>query len=172
MWLGGEMDGWMWSLLLESLCDLQHSVCKMAGWVKRGHPCQWSWVVCTNQCEAKTGSLAFCPNPPAVGLNAVCGWMPAEGEVHTKIWAGRLFMRHETKWSLLFLQFKRLMGTQWRPTHRQGAPFYAHTFLPTKNRTQPTNVYEVSSVCETLDWDGCLLNKSQWTINKILAKWI
>lgn len=30
MWMGGEMDGWIWTLLSESLCDPQHPFCKTA----------------------------------------------------------------------------------------------------------------------------------------------
>lgn len=30
MWIDGEMDGWIWTRLPESLCDPQHPFCKMA----------------------------------------------------------------------------------------------------------------------------------------------
>ena len=139
----------------------------MAGWVQRGHPCQGNWAL-----WGQGWSLA-CPDPLAVDLSAVWGWMPAAGEGHPTIRAGRWSARLKMKCVLTFQA--ELQSSWWGPSRDQPInrePCDAHPLLTEKRKPnqQMFMKYPLHEKCWT-ETDVCW-TKISGTINKTITNWI
>lgn len=101
-------------------------------------------------------------------------WLDASGgDIHTAMWAGRLPVRPKTERLLIFqveLQSSWCGPSRDQPISRELCDL--HPLLAEKREPNQQMLTKLSSSCEMLNWNGCLLNKNQWTINKTLVSWI